>query len=192
MTEAQGWPVRLVDTAGLRDTDEIVERMGIEISREYSERADVVLVCGDSIESLGEALGAVRATTRAPTVQVRTKADRVPKTERTSAHDVLWVSAESGEGLPAVAGAIAEALSRSKGELSLDAPLVTRERQRLALQRAREELMQFREAWTTHSVPPVIAAVHLRDAARELEELVGAIDVEDVLDRLFSSFCVGK
>jgi tRNA modification GTPase len=102
------------------------------------------------------------------------------------------VSAESGEGLPAVAGAIAEALSRSKGELSLDAPLVTRERQRLALQRAREELMQFREAWTTHSVPPVIAAVHLRDAARELEELVGAIDVEDVLDRLFSSFCVGK
>ena len=191
MTEAQGWPVRLVDTAGLRDTDEIVERMGIEISREYAERADVVLVCGDSIESLDEALGAVRATTRAPTVSVRTKADRVPQADRTSAYE-LWVSAESGEGLPAVAGAIAEALASSKGELSLDAPLVTRERQRLALQRARDELTQFREAWTTHSVPPVIAAVHLRDAARELEELVGAIDVEDVLDRLFASFCVGK
>lgn len=192
MTEARGWPVRLVDTAGLRDSDEIAERMGIEISREYAQRADVVLVCGDSIESLDQALDAVRTATRAPTVLVRTKADRVPPSDREGANDVVWVSADSGEGLPAVAGAIAAALSRSKGELSLDAPLITRERQRLALQRARDELLRFREAWTTHSVPPVIAAVHLRDAARELEELVGAIDVEDVLDRLFASFCVGK
>jgi tRNA modification GTPase len=74
----------------------------------------------------------------------------------------------------------------------LDAPLVTRERHRFALARARSELQQFHDAFAKRSVPTVVAAVHLREATRELEELIGSIDVEDVLDRVFSAFCVGK
>ena len=56
----------------------------------------------------------------------------------------------------------------------------------------RRELEKFRDAWDTRSLPVIVAAVHLREATRELEELIGAVDVEEVLDRLFSAFCVGK
>ena len=102
------------------------------------------------------------------------------------------MSAETGEGLRELGGRIADSLESAKGTLSLDAPLVTRERHRLALTRARGELAEFRDVWLTRSVPAVVAAVHLREATRELEELIGAVDVEDVLERVFASFCVGK
>jgi tRNA modification GTPase len=189
--EADGWPVRLIDTAGLRDTTEPVERLGIEVSREYLERAHAVIACGDSAASLDTASRAAKTIARAPVVEVRTKSDLMSPAERASTR-ALCVSAESGEGLPELARAIAAALQDAQGALTLDAPLVTRERHRFALEHARAELRQFREAWETRAIPVIVAAVHLREASRQLEELIGAIDVEDVLDRLFRSFCVGK
>lgn len=194
VTEAAGWPIRLIDTAGLRDATELVERLGIEISHEYLEKADVVLACGDSESTLRHASAAVHSIGRAPIVEVRTKSDLMSSDERSRQHNAggVAVSAESGEGLTALASEIACALESAKGMLSLDAPLVTRERHRFALDRARGELQQFRDAWALRTLPAVVAAVHLREATRELEELIGAVDVEDVLDRVFSSFCVGK
>jgi len=193
VTEAAGWPIRLVDTAGLRDATELVERLGIEVSREYLERADAVVVCGESDDELSQAASAVASLTRAPMVQVRTKSDLLGPRERSREHDGrLFASAETGEGLPGVAQAIARALETSKGTLSLDAPLITRERHRFAVQRARTELQQFHDAFESRAIPAVVAAVHLREATRELEELIGAVDVDDVLDRVFSAFCVGK
>lgn len=193
VTEADGWPVRLVDTAGLRDTTEVLERMGIEVSREYLERADVVLACGESGQSLREAETAVRSVSRAAVIAVRTKADTIaPAARRGMPAGALMVSAETGEGLGDLSRVIAAALEQSRGALQLDAPLVTRERQRVALIRARDELRQFQSAFASGSVPVVVAAVHLREATRHLEELIGAVDVEDILDRVFASFCVGK
>ena len=130
--------------------------------------------------------------TRAPVVEVRTKSDLMLGAQGDSQRTVVFVSAETGEGQRDLGAAIAGALESSKGALSLDAPLVTRERHRAALQRAREELTEFLNAWELRAVPAVVAAVHLREATRELEELIGSVDVEDVLDRVFSSFCVGK
>ena len=193
VTEANGWPIRLIDTAGLRDTTELVERMGIEVSREYLEKANVVLVCGESESSLREARQVVAAISQAPIVETRTKADLMSSAERSSngSRHVL-VSAETGEGIPAVGRAIAAALQSTNGALSLDAPLVTRERHRFAIEHARDELHRFHDAFAGQGVPAVVAAVHLREATRYLEELIGSVDVEDVLDRVFSSFCVGK
>lgn len=192
MTEAGGWPIRLVDTAGLRETEEIVEKLGIEVSREYLEKADVVLACGDSDETLRLTRAAVARFTQTAVVAVRTKADLKSPGQRARDADAVWVSAESGEGLRSLGLAISRALESSKGALSLDAPLVTRERHRAALLRAHIEISAFREAWEQRTLPAVVAAVHLREATRELEELIGSVDVEDVLDRVFRSFCVGK
>lgn len=193
VTEAAGWPIRLIDTAGLRETNEPIEQLGIEVSRDYLEKADVVLVCGDSDETLSDARRAVTALANAPVVEVRTKADRMTPAERRSPREgQTLVSAESGEGLGDLARAIASAIEASNGALTLDAPLVTRERHRFAIQQALDELRLFVDAFTTGAVPAVVAAVHLREATRVLEELIGAVDVEDVLDRLFSRFCVGK
>ncbi|MEX2154130.1 MAG: tRNA uridine-5-carboxymethylaminomethyl(34) synthesis GTPase MnmE [Gemmatimonadaceae bacterium] len=193
VTEAGEWPIRLIDTAGLRDSTELVERLGIEVSREYLEQADAVLVCGDSEASLREASRVVATVSRAPRVEIRTKVDLLSPAERQRQNaDAVMVSAETGEGIPRIAEAIAKSLAASNGALFFDAPLVTRERHRFALQQAREELRQFHDAFEASAVPAVVAAVHLREATRHLEELIGAVDVEDILDRVFSSFCVGK
>jgi tRNA modification GTPase len=181
-----------VDTAGLRDTLETVERIGIAVSREYLEQADVVLACGDSPDAIAAARDVAETVTPVPVIEVRTKSDLASASERPPNGSRLYVSAETGEGLSALGDSIADTLESAKGALSLDAPLVTRERHRVGLTRARGELASFRDAWVTKSLPAVVAAVHLRDATRELEELIGSVDVEDVLDRVFASFCVGK
>ena len=191
--EAGGWPVRLVDTAGLREATELVERLGIEVSREYLERADAVIVCGESDDELRYAASVVASMTQAPTIMVRTKSDLIGPSGRSDRRDgQLFASAETGEGLPDVSEAIARALEMSKGTMSLDAPLITHERHRYALQRARSEIQQFHDTFESREIPAVVAAVHLREATRELEELIGVVDVDDVLDRVFSAFCVGK
>lgn len=188
LTEAQGWPIRLVDTAGLRESDDAVEKLGIEVSLEYLDRADVVLACGDSDASLAHAVSAASRATRAVILPVRTKADTQPA----SGGGAIDVSAREGTGLDSLSAAIAGALASARGALTMDAPIITRERHRHGVRRALEEIRQFRDAWETESVPSVVAAVHLRSATRELEEVVGVVDVEEVLDRLFAAFCVGK
>jgi tRNA modification GTPase len=180
-------------TAGLRETSEVIEKMGIEVSRDYLEKADVVIVCGDSDNGVREAAAVIGSISRAPAVLVRTKADLMTPTDRAGRPDrPILVSAETGEGLFVLAAAIGDALRASKGTLSLDAPVITRERHRFALQRARDELSGFHQALGQDAIPAVVAAVHLREATRHLEELIGAVDVDDVLDRLFRTFCVGK
>jgi len=177
-----------VDTAGLRDTSEVVVRMGIEVSREYLERADLVLVCGDSVGQIRATRAAVERESQAPMIDVLTKSDLRPA----NGTGAIEVSAQTGDGLQRLAGAIAARLRSSKGAMRTDAPLITRERHRVALGHAAAELRAFADAWEHRTLPAVVSAVHLRDATRHLEELIGAVDIEDVLDRVFSSFCVGK
>ena len=74
----------------------------------------------------------------------------------------------------------------------METPLLTRERHREAIVRARDEVAAFKKGWEDDELPAPVVAVHLRMAVLALEELIGAIDVEDVLDRVFRSFCVGK
>jgi tRNA modification GTPase len=205
ITEANGWPIRLIDTAGLRETSETIERLGIEVSREYLERADLVLACGENESQLRRAVEVVQAMSAAPVIPVHTKADLLnailstfpvgadsARLKRGEGNEPLLVSAETGEGLRELLSAIADSLSANAGSLQLDAPILTRERQRLAIERARDELRLFRDIFAARAAPAVVAAVHLRDATRVLEDLIGSVDVEDVLDRLFSQFCVGK
>ena len=190
VTEAGGWPIRLIDTAGLRETEETLERIGIEVSHEWLGRAQVVLACGASAKELAHTEATVRKLTRAAILPVRTKADLDPEGSRQGS--AVAVSAETGSGLRELASAIAAELHAARGPLLLDAPLITRERHRFALERSRKELSEFQALFASRTVPAVIAAVHLREATHQLEELIGSVDVEDVLDRVFRSFCVGK
>jgi len=180
------WPVRLVDTAGLHETTDTVERIGIEVSTRYLAAADVVLACGETDADVAATVNAIAALTAAPVLRVRTKSDLAPSSEP------LAVSALSGAGLGALLRAIDGVVGTSEGSLTLDAPILTRERQRSAVRAARDEVTAFRNAWERDDVPPTVAAVHLGTAADALAELMGAIDVEDVLDHLFRTFCVGK
>jgi tRNA modification GTPase len=75
VVDAGRWPLRLVDTAGLRETDDVVERLGIEVSERYLAEAELVLACGATDGELAHAVARVRALTAAPVLAVRTKAD---------------------------------------------------------------------------------------------------------------------
>ena len=74
----------------------------------------------------------------------------------------------------------------------LDAPILTQVRHQRAVSRALDEMLAFRDGWVSAALPPTVAAVHLREAVRVLEDLIGAVDVDDVLDEVFRRFCVGK
>ena len=184
-----GWPLRLVDTAGLRDTTDAVERLGIEASSRYLGQAAVVLVCGDDRRSIEAAADAVRARTAAPVLTVATKADLVAEGYEQDA-DVA-VSAHDGRGLRALLVLVEECLSRELGEPILDAPGLTQARHQAAVSAAAAELQAFRVAWSDDVVASV-AAIHVRAAADALGELIGVVAVDDVLDAVFRRFCVGK
>jgi tRNA modification GTPase len=192
-------PLRLVDTAGVRDAADPIERMGVEIGASYASRAAVLLACGDTAESF-ESLASVVAQTPAPVLVVQTKADLEMLPTPTldliastlGARHAVSVSAESGRGLSTLVEAILELVSSGIANVALDAPLLTRERHRYAIARALDEVREFRERWRNDDLPAPVAAVHLRTAASLLEELIGSVDVEDVLDEVFRRFCVGK
>ena len=191
-TEFLGWPVRLVDTAGLRESTEEAERLGVGFSRRYVEAADVVLACeaegGETGKRGGESDGWRASGT---VIQVRTKADLAPSLPLRIPASGIHTSVVSGEGLDTLKVAVVRAAFGGQATLTDLEPALTRERHRIALTRAQDALGAALPQLTRQG-EPVLAAHHLREAARALEELIGAVDVEDVLDRVFRSFCVGK
>jgi tRNA modification GTPase len=176
------YPLRLVDTAGLRDTTDVVERLGIEVSERYLRGAHVVLACGETSTAVTETVTRVEGLTDATVLPVETKSDLRP--------DAHGVSAETGEGIPALLDAIYAAIDDTVPH-DPDVPALLRERHRQALVRAHDELAQFRQALAM-DIPATIAAVHLRAAVGALDELIGVVRTDDVLDRVFADFCIGK
>lgn len=184
-TELLGWPVRLVDTAGLWDSPDRIDRLGIEVSRRYLDAADLVLFCAESRRELGDDERRLLADSRA--LLVRTKADLAGD----SVHDAVTVSAVTGDGLDDVRNAVVQRVFADRIALSDLEPALTRERHREALRRAAEALAGARQHLGAGR-DAVLADHFVREAVEALEELVGGVDVEEVLERVFRSFCVGK
>lgn len=172
--ELAGQAVTLLDTAGLRETSEPVEREGVRRALARAEAADLVLWLSDT--------SAEPPPTMSGALRLRSKADA----SGDAPPGWLAVSAATGRGLPELlAGIEAEAARIAGGEPAL----VTRARQRLALVAAAEALER---ALAPHAGREELQAEELRLAARALDRLIGKVDVEDVLDALFSTFCIGK
>jgi tRNA modification GTPase len=194
--ELGGFPFRLVDTAGLREAGEGVERIGIEVTRRHLERADLVLLCVPAGERETAAeLDFLAGTRNVPVVWLDTKADLAgaesapgPRTEL--AHR-LRVSARTGAGLDALASLLAELVYGGIVTASPHAPVLTRERHRRSLEAARTEVEAFADALAA-GLPAEVASSHLRAAEVALEDLLGAISTEAVLDVVFAEFCIGK
>ncbi|MHA6689233.1 tRNA uridine-5-carboxymethylaminomethyl(34) synthesis GTPase MnmE [Devosia sp. A449] len=165
----------LLDLAGLRDTDSKAEAEGIRRARQAIQNADIVLWLTAPDLDNHEV-----TPTHDRLLRVATKADLGPVSD---AH--IAVSAQSGAGLTAL---LAE-IERLGGQLAQGEPsLLSRERDRAALTAAMAALDQS----TGQLAMPELAAESLRIASQALERLVGRLDAERVLDRLFASFCIGK
>ncbi len=192
-----GYPFRFVDTAGLRENAGRIEELGIEVARGYAQRADLVLLCVEADRMPGpDEDNFVRELTAAGVSRVvvlRTKSDErrgKPAGSVSDSAPEVPVSAVTGQGLPELRTVLLELVySGIRGKQ--ETPLVTRARHIDCLQRARADVTAFQEA-RTGGLPAEIAGTHIQDATHVLEDLLGVVTSEDVLDRVFGSFCVGK
>lgn len=174
-----GLPVILVDTAGLRVAGDAIEAEGIRRTRARMRQADlVVMLAGPDAET-----STAEPMPDGPVLRVRTKGDLDPAAPLPDG--AIAISALTGLGLDRLLAAIEDQASRAVG--SGDA-LITRERHRLGLTRCREHLDRL----LAGTVLPELAAEDLRLAVRALGEVAGHVGVEEMLDRLFAGFCIGK
>jgi tRNA modification GTPase len=181
--EVEGWPLRLADTAGLRESDDRIERLGVEVSHRYLAVADLVLLCVEGGRPPDEEEAAL--LDRHPSLLVRTKSDLTPGLPGVA------VSVATGSGLDDLKLALADRLFGTLRGYGDAEPLLTRERHRAALEAAQAALADARPQLGKEG-DAVLAAHHVRRAITALDELVGLVDVEEVLGRVFERFCVGK
>lgn len=173
-----GQAVTLLDTAGLRESADRVEREGVRRALARAQTADLVLwLAEDGTEPPASLAGAVK---------VRSKADLPARSIAAAERGGLHLSTHTGAGVDELVGL----LERSAEELVGGEPaLVTRARQRRALEAASAHLLK---ACGSFGDQEELRAEELRLAARALDQVVGRVDVEDVLDALFGAFCIGK
>lgn len=169
-----GLPITLLDTAGLRDTDDHVEGIGIARARERAERADLRVFLAEPGESLDIDMqpGDIRL---------------VPKAD-TRADPGVGISGKTGQGIDALVDHVGSVLK----ERSAQAGVSTRRRHKEALSAALDSLNSSRAVLELGPDHYELAAEDLRSAIRSLEFLVGRVGVENLLDEIFSSFCLGK
>ena len=190
----RGIPLVLVDTAGIAATEDLIERLGVERSREALRRADLALLVVDGSEPLTEAdreiaglVGqrpAILVINKNDLPQVVTELDLLPDAPR------VRISALTGEGLETLEEAMVEAVFSGRVMVS-DEPLVSNPRHKALLQRALEHVASAQEAHG-QELPADFIAIDLTAAVNALGEITGETVSEDLLESIFSHFCVGK
>jgi tRNA modification GTPase len=182
----QGIPVKFVDTAGIRSGQDLVETLGIERSYQAMADADVTLVVVDLSAPihLDDLTLIERAREQGRSIVVGNKADlpRLAEPEQ----DFVAVSALTGEGIERLREAIAPLASREQ-----DSGFITSIRHEQLLRESVEALGQARKA-AEFGIPHEMLLLDLYAALRPLDAITGATTADDILNRIFSTFCIGK
>jgi tRNA modification GTPase len=173
-----GYPVTLVDTAGLRDTGDSIEQEGVRRARTRAEQADVRLRLFEAGEDMGESHPGDLIVI-----------NKVDVARPGALPGSFLISVHTGEGIDALLAALEERVVAMMG--LRDAPSLTRARHRHALDAAAGHLDRAR-AGARDDREPELVAEDVRLAARALGRITGRVDVEDILDVVFGEFCIGK
>ncbi len=191
-----GFPVWIADTAGLREAADAIEAEGVRRALARAEEADLRIGVVDGSGAEGEA-DAVHEHLRSHDLLVITKRDlgtmgygfseALEISDSTGRGEPPWVSAKTGEGVPELTAHLVERVAEALGRE--EAPVLTRARHRRLVEEARDALLR---AIPALSAGPELAAEDVRRAAHAIGRLTGRIDVEDLLEEIFSSFCIGK
>ena len=172
--DLEGIPVTLLDTAGLRNTEDYVEGLGVALARNRANRADLRVFLAETCDGFD-------VEVMMDDILVSPKADL--RTEKENA-----VSGKTGVGVSDLVARISGIL---KNRTSV-AGLATRERHRVAMESANQSLSSATELLKNGPDSYELVAEELRMSVRALESLVGRVGVENLLDEIFSSFCLGK
>jgi tRNA modification GTPase len=189
-----GIPVRLIDTAGIRETDDAVERLGITRSRRAIADADIVLLVLDNSENLTEGdrqlLGELPVESRLVALNKSDLAQRLKETAGEALEDAVVISALTGRGLDRLREKIFQQLS---GDLSIerDDILITDARQQQSVRLALEQTEEARDLIVEGELEEIIL-LKLHAALNALGDITGETLTDDILNQIFSTFCVGK
>jgi tRNA modification GTPase len=181
--DLDGYPVTVIDTAGIRETDDPVEQEGVRRAQARAAEADLVLWLADGDEAVVEQSGST------PVWSVRNKIDLGGGVERSakSSEREFRISAAQGDGVGDLVTALVDFAADYFG--TNEGALITRERQRRLLEDTTASLQRSLAAIEQGEE---LAAEDLRSAATSLGRLLGRVDVEDILDVIFREFCIGK
>ena len=169
-----GVPVTLLDTAGIRETSDVVEGIGVSRALDRAAEADAIVYLYDDTSQLAAFEGDETV------IRLRAKDDVGDYSDGISGH--------TGNGIED----LVQQLTQRFGDMTRDIGIATRERHRIAMQEALVHLLNAESI--VHQGPEMydIGAEELRISCRVLDTLIGRVDVESLLDEIFSSFCIGK
>ena len=178
--DIEGIPVVLIDTAGLRESDDYIESIGINLTKETMENSDIILyvydlTCPDDIE-----------INHKNVLKVGSKADLADK--KTIDKGVIAVSSTEKTGLEALKQEIKNNVA---GNISAESDFCTNLRQQACLKDCKKSLEKALEGCGNHD-PQDLISIDLKSALISLGEITGEVVSEEILDNIFSSFCIGK
>ncbi|MGO9136141.1 MAG: tRNA uridine-5-carboxymethylaminomethyl(34) synthesis GTPase MnmE [Syntrophales bacterium] len=194
----KGVPVKLTDTAGLREPQNIIEQQGIDLAWEKLSQADVVIVVFDGSEALTkedvEIMERCKAERSLPVLNKSDLPHVIDEAALASlAPDLMppiWISAKHGEGIPELKDATHNLVLKG-ADWGHTLTVVSNIRHKMAIEKTRDLLSKARDS-ILQGLSPEFSAFDIRQALDSLGEISGETVTEEVLDRIFSTFCIGK
>lgn len=189
-----GLPVRIIDTAGIRESHDAPEQEGVRRSLRAIDDADLVISVFDGSTGLHEEdKEVIRRMNGKNTIMVINKSDLavvVSDKDLSSGYPVVRLSAKEGEGIDALKDTVTEQTLKG-GREHREGVILTNMRHKVSIERARDAVRRGRERLKEHG-PLEIVAIEFRDALQGLGEVVGVVTTDDILNKIFSDFCIGK
>ncbi len=191
-----GIPLKIIDTAGIRETEDMVEKIGVERTQDFLKEADLVLMMLDVSQGLtDEDLKVYDLIKDKPVIVVINKTD-LPQTltegkikKHFSEHTLLWISIKEEKGLENLKNAIISEVFDK--EIEADQVFITLSRHRKALKDALDAIERVKKA-NKQGLPYDFLTIDLKECNEKLGEITGETVNEDIIDRIFSDFCIGK
>ncbi|PMP67391.1 MAG: tRNA uridine-5-carboxymethylaminomethyl(34) synthesis GTPase MnmE [Thermodesulfobacterium geofontis] len=195
----EGLPVKLIDTAGLRETEDIVEKIGVERAKKKFKEADLILFLVDVSEYPSEEDYKIyQEIKNFPHLVILNKIDIQPnhikewkeELSKWGIEEILEISVKENINLDKLCKEIFEKITSERGAKIPD--VVPNLRQKIALENAKEYLINALKELEKPSPLPELVAIEIRSAISSLSEIIGEVTTEDLLTQIFSTFCIGK
>ncbi len=188
-----GMPVHIIDTAGIRETEDLVEQEGMKRTWSAIEKADRILLVIDSDENLNQAIDDIhkKLPENLPVTIVRNKIDREskqPQVIKTEQATEVFVSAKTGQGIDLLCEHLKQTMGFNETD---DGDFIARRRHLNALQQALYSIEQAQQQFDI-DMAGELAAEDLRISQQHLSQITGEFTSDDLLGEIFSSFCIGK
>ncbi len=198
MIDVRGIALKLIDTAGIRTTDDQIENIGVELAKKKAEEAELIIAVIDSSTELNnDDIAILEQIKNKKAIIVLNKSDIEPKISQNDLKPhidskiLIVTSAKTGSGIEDLKNSIKELIMQNSSQTESSEIVLTELRHKLALERSVESLESFLTAIEINESPEFLA-LDLRVALDALGEITGEVTTEDILGRIFSKFCIGK